>query len=140
MSNWLIPVGFFKNNKVEPGLNTKLLVVPSVHTKYMWMVKTFPMAPIKCHVQYFADENLHINIVKLLGVGKNAHVNKVLQEFQQQEMAIFLLATCNDCGLGGEPWIVNHFIQFIFTSLWLGMVEKLTLQVGCGQWNLEIFR
>jgi hypothetical protein len=31
----------------------------------------------------------------------------------------FIGHTHNDyyCGLGGEPWIVNHLIQFIFTSL-----------------------
>jgi hypothetical protein len=28
---------------------------------------------------------------------------------------LFLIGhTHNDCGPGGEPWIVNHFIQFIF--------------------------
>lgn len=40
------------------GNNTTKFMIPPL--------KAYPMAIVNCHVQYFLDENLQLNIVKLL--------------------------------------------------------------------------
>jgi len=42
-------------------------------------LRTCPAKMIKCLAQYFLDEDLQLNMMKLLGVGKSPHVNKAFQ-------------------------------------------------------------
>jgi hypothetical protein len=40
------------------------------------------MVIMKWHVQYFLDEDLELNILKLFGAGDSAHVKRRLQDNQ----------------------------------------------------------
>jgi hypothetical protein len=42
-------------------------------------LRTCPTKMIKCLAQYFLDEDLQLNMMKLLGASKNPHVSKAFQ-------------------------------------------------------------